>query len=283
MNGSLMTTSPINRCLARAILFCAFHFLAVLTYGFAQTPSWETISAEGKAAFSERRYSDAERLHSRAVAQAEKFGKQDLRLASSLFDLGVVCYAQGKNGEAEKHLKRTLEIREKVQGPDDAEVGIALGQLAEVYRALKRYKEAEPLYQRAMIIAENTKPIDQERLGSIFLDLGLMYSAQGRLADAETRYKQAIPRFESVGASHIALGYTLFNLAELYQAGRRFADAEPRYIQAVQIFEKASGPQSTNVAMALESYSRLLRAAGRETEAVTVENRAKAIRQNPKR
>jgi len=49
------------------------------------------------------RYVDAERLWSAALEEAEEFGVEDLRFATSLNNLASLYQAQGKYAEAEPH------------------------------------------------------------------------------------------------------------------------------------------------------------------------------------
>ena len=72
----------------------------------AQESPWRANHDAGKKAFEAHRYGEAEKFYSVGLAQAEKFGEKDLRLAVSLFDMGIVYYAQQRYEKAEKMLKR---------------------------------------------------------------------------------------------------------------------------------------------------------------------------------
>jgi tetratricopeptide (TPR) repeat protein len=86
--------------------------------------------------------------------EAENFGPQDIRLATSLNDLADIYSAQGQYAEAEPLYKRTLQIKEKALGPTDLYVAPSLMGLADLYYKQGRYAEAEPLYKRALAIRE---------------------------------------------------------------------------------------------------------------------------------
>jgi hypothetical protein len=60
-------------------------------YGaLAQTADWEAQHTAGKQAFSEDRYVDAEKFYLSALTDAENFDEKDPRLATTVYDLGVL-------------------------------------------------------------------------------------------------------------------------------------------------------------------------------------------------
>ncbi len=60
----------------------------------------------------------SEKLFLAAVGEAESFGPQDVRVATSLNNLAGLYQAQGKYAEAEPLYKRSLSIKEKALGPE---------------------------------------------------------------------------------------------------------------------------------------------------------------------
>ena len=124
--------------------------LATAAYG--QGSPWETYMAAGDKAYHEGDYPEAVKEWVAAVKEAEGFGPQDPRLATSLNDLGEVYLLQGRYAEAEPLLKRALAIRENALGPEHPKVATSLNNLAEAYRYRERYAAAEPLHKRALAI-----------------------------------------------------------------------------------------------------------------------------------
>jgi tetratricopeptide (TPR) repeat protein len=71
----------------------------------------------------------------------------------------------------------------------------------------------------------------------------------------------------------------LLNQAGYYLDDRgQYEEAEPLYARALAIYEKALGAEHPSVATVLGNYSSLLRAAGKESEAEKLENRASNIK-----
>ncbi|MBI4488826.1 MAG: tetratricopeptide repeat protein, partial [Deltaproteobacteria bacterium] len=123
----------------------------------AQRPSWKIYYDAGLKAYQQGRYSDAEKLYSSAVKEAERSGTQD-SLAMTLNNLGLVLYAQGKYTEAEPLYKRALEIRRETLGPEHPEVSASLNNLAQLYRAQGKNAEAEALASQQKTSPEQSRP-----------------------------------------------------------------------------------------------------------------------------
>lgn len=57
------------------------------------------------------------------------------------------------------HLK-SINIKEKLLGPEDYEVGLSVGHLASLYNfQMNRYRDAEKLYYRSIAISKLNSPL----------------------------------------------------------------------------------------------------------------------------
>lgn len=77
---------------------------------------------------------------------------ESLNLASLLESLAVLKFADGKDGGAEKYLKKALELREKFNGPEAAETAETLLSLGNLNASAGDHDEAVRLYRRAFEI-----------------------------------------------------------------------------------------------------------------------------------
>ncbi len=256
-------------------IFCGV-FLS--TQACAEIP-WETHNAAGQEAYEQARYAEAEKAWLLALKEAEKFGQQDFRLATSLNNLATVYQAQWKFQEAETLLMRALAIDEKTLGPEHPATVISLSNLAVLYRYQGKYAEAEPLLKRALAIRE--KPLGPEHpdVATSIINLANLYRDQGKYAEAEALYQRALEILEkALGPEHLDVAGSLASQALLYSDQGKYAEAEPLLKRALAIMEKALGPEHPTVAPVLESYAYLLRKMGRDDEAVQMEARAKTSR-----
>ncbi len=115
----------------------------------SQAEQWQSYMDAGDKAYHQGNYPEAVKQWVAAVKEAERFGPQDPRLATSLNELAVLYRAQGvlyddqgKYAEAEPLHKRSLAIREKALGPEHPDVAQSLINLAELYRAQGKFAEA---------------------------------------------------------------------------------------------------------------------------------------------
>ncbi len=217
---------------------------------------------------------------SRSLVISEKaLGPEHPDVATSLNNLALLYYNQGKYADAEPLYKRALAIKEKALGPEHPSVATSLNNLAALYRVQGRYAEAEPLHKRALAIREKALGPDHPYVATSLNNLALLYDDQGKYTEAEPLYKRALAIWEkALGAEHPEVANSLNNLAGLYDTQGRYAEAEPLHQRALAIREKALGPDHPHVAQSLENYAALLRKTGRGTEATKMEARAKAIR-----
>ncbi len=139
----------------------------------AQETRWDSIMADAAKAYQQADYAEAEKLFLAALKEAEKFGEQDPRLATSLNNLALLYDAQGKYAQAEPLYRRALAIREKALGPEHPDLATDLNNLALLYRAQGKYAQAEPLSRRALAIWEKALGPDHPQVATTLNNLAL--------------------------------------------------------------------------------------------------------------
>ncbi|MCH8267055.1 MAG: tetratricopeptide repeat protein [Acidobacteria bacterium] len=130
--------------------------VSALFIGCGQTAGspWESYIQAGEAAYEQGNYAEAEKQFLAALQEAENFGPEDPRLATSLNNLAVVFRAQGKYEEAEPLYQRSLAIDEKALGPEHPKVATTLENYADLLRKTGRENEASSMEARAQAIRE---------------------------------------------------------------------------------------------------------------------------------
>ncbi len=121
-------------------------------HAFAQGGQWNTLNAAGIEAYQRGDYAEAEKQWSAALKEAEGFGPQDPRLATSLNDLAGLYHDQGRYAEAEPLYKRSQAIWEKTLGPEHPHVATNLMNYAALLRKTGRSAEATRMEARAKAI-----------------------------------------------------------------------------------------------------------------------------------
>ncbi len=159
---------------------------------------WERLTADSQTAYQAGRYVEGRELLLAALQEAEKFGEQDPRLASSLNDLAGLHRDAGNYAEAQPLFKRALAIRESALGPDHPDVAASLNNLASLYYAQGDYAEAEQLYERSLAIVESALGPDHPDVATVLEN----YSELLRQTNRESEAAEMEARARAIRAKH---------------------------------------------------------------------------------
>ena len=149
-----------------------------------QETQWDKHMAAAATAYQQGRYTDAERLFQAIVKEAEAFGPQDPRLATSLSNLAELYRLRGKYAEAEPLNKRALAIRKRTLGPAHPDVANSLNNLAALYHQQGKYDEAEPLYKRSLVIVEKALGPEHPHMATSLENYAMLLRKTNREAEA---------------------------------------------------------------------------------------------------
>src|SRR5262245_65150392 len=83
--------------------------------------NWRAENEAGQKALEQGRTAEAIRAFQAAIAEAEKLGWTDQRLAGSISGLAQSYLQQGSYASSESLFQRSLAILEKAVGPEDPE------------------------------------------------------------------------------------------------------------------------------------------------------------------
>ena len=142
----------------RCLLIGLFLQPAWLSSAIAQEDLWKGHVTAGAEAYRLEDLLEAERQFRAAVAVAEEFGAEDLRLAMSLDYLAALYHDLDRSLEAERLYSRSLAIVENALGRYHPFVAQSLDVMAKFYCDRGRHSIAEPLYQRALTIRQQALP-----------------------------------------------------------------------------------------------------------------------------
>ncbi len=159
---------------------------------------WEGLIAAGETAYQAGRYAEAEKLFLAALKEAEEFGEQDPRLATSLNNLACLYAEQGKFAQAALLLRRALAIREKALGPEHPDLATDLNNLALLYYVHGKYAQAEPLYRRALAIQGKALGPEHPQIARVLENYAALLHKLNREAEADKMEARA----QAVRAKH---------------------------------------------------------------------------------
>ena len=202
----------------------------------------------------------------------------DLILAKYLGQWGLVSITSGRYAEAENPLLQSLQIREKVLGPEHPDVATSMNNLAELYRSQGKYSEADLLYKRSLAIWEKVLGPKHPDVATSLNNLAELYRCRGKYSKAEPLYKRSLAIWEEIlGPNHPKVAHSLNNLAELYRSQGKYSEADLLYKRSLAIFERILGPNHPWIATSLNNLALLYESQGKYSDAEPFYKRSLAI------
>lgn len=227
-----------------------------------------------------------------SVANLEKQGADDLRLAVPLQALGVYLAQRQRLAEAEPLLRRALAILEKHRGPNHPDVATALINISVVHAVKLDEKEnpAGPMLARAVAILERTNREDPQ-IARALTTMAMLRTVRRDFDQAEPLLKRALAiREKSSGANSPEVAGVLEDLGTLHtvQAEGGFAEfeasihgptkgesewdrharlADDHFKRALAIYERARPPDQERIARTVFNLGQLWSIRERWTDA----------------
>ena len=240
---------------------------------------WEQENEAGRLAFTDGDFARAEQSFLAAIREATKLGADNVRLASSLSNLGQLKYKQKDFAQAEALFHRALAIRERVLGPDHFGLVQNINNLAALHYARNELDEAEPLFQRALSIS-------QQHLGEAHPDVAVTLNNLARLYFRRNEYASAGPllqrlltiKEQALGVSHPEIAAIVTSLAKVRLHQQDYDGGEAFARRALEIREKLKLPNDLAVATALEALAEISGARGNVDEEIRHRERALEVR-----
>lgn len=175
--------------------------------------NWKNLVEEGNSSYEKGKIPEAELKFQAALAEAEKFGEHDPRLALTLNNLAAMYHEQGKYTMAEPLYKRALDIRVFIHGEVHPDIALNHHNLALLYSARRLYPVAEKHFKTAIEMKETLFGKDSTELVSTLKYYAQLMKVQNRLLDRqliESRLKEihakAQPASEQDGEKIVSAG-----------------------------------------------------------------------------
>ncbi len=198
----------------------------------------------------------------------QKAGMGGREVAILLNQSGLFLKARGDVDEAEKLLRRGLDINKITYGDNHENVAISLNNLAATLQDKELLFEAEPLFMEALKIDENRKGRHHGNVARDLFNLGQLFQAMGREDDVEALYHRSLQiNVKNFGRNHVNIAIILNSMGQLYEQTGQGADAEPLYRRALAIDKRFYGEKHPYVARDMEALAKLLVTLDRHVEA----------------
>jgi tetratricopeptide (TPR) repeat protein/tRNA A-37 threonylcarbamoyl transferase component Bud32 len=183
------------------------------------------------------RFSEADRWRQFAEATIERSNVENsLEYSWLLNNIGVIYDLQGKLAESLEYQRRSLEMKQRLLGPDDPDVGLTLGNMALTLNALKRSPEALDYVDKSLRVFRGVFGDSHPRVANQLSNRGEILLTLGRPQDALDVYQKAQRIWEhEVGPDDPSIAFALTGIGRSLVALGRSGDAVAPLERALRI------------------------------------------------
>lgn len=185
-------------------------------------------------------------------------------VAEMLRVIGLSYQNLGMFDEALAAFEESVVLNERLYGPGDARVALALATAGAVYNERGQYDKGEELGHRAVDIARGLGRDGDEALASGLNVWGAAVNFLGRFEEAEGLYRESIEATKRIeGPRSGKASTTMNNLALLLHERSRYDEAEVLFVEALATQEATFGARHPETATTRYNYAQLLSDTGR--------------------
>jgi TonB family protein len=182
-----------------------------------------------------------------AVAIARCDPARQRELAAALSRLAKLEQELGNAADAERCLRESLDVGERIVGTDDPSLVTVLNELSRLYIKQSNHASAEPILQRLLRIARR-KGEDHPDVATALAGIGVAKRGLGDDAAAEQHFRDALRiREKTLAPSNMAIGVTLEQLSETCAARGNLDEAIALLQRALRTREAALGADHATV------------------------------------
>ncbi|CAN5199805.1 hypothetical protein BH11CYA1_BH11CYA1_39430 [soil metagenome] len=268
---------------------------------------WAKATKAGSNAFINSDFGAAERNFKEALEEVKLAPANDIRIAESFNNLGVLYVSRGLPAKAEPYFEKAAKIREAALGSSDKDVIAGQSKLAQFYLSVGKRDKALVIINKIADYGDyESKQLNE--ISAAFKKLSLYYHNHRKLEDSEIAVKQAEEKtlsemkaqavetavmLDAVGNSvkdnnklaerlfkaaltlrertlsgeHAALASSLENLGKLYMSDGRTAQAEPLLRRAYEISLNTLGPDRQETQKRLDNLAQVCTLLNKNSEA----------------
>ncbi|UCG49371.1 MAG: serine/threonine protein kinase [Phycisphaerales bacterium] len=197
-----------------------------------------------------------------------KFADEPLIEASIRLTLGSTYWHLGHYKQAEKNLKRSLDIHRKQLGSEDFNTLLCMRELGWVNQHLGDSRQAESLLIEAL---DGMKRTLKEEDGTLLYCMGWLswvYIDQGQYHQAERLQLEGLEVIRrKLGPEHPWIPSFMYSLGVIYKAQQRFDEAEKLITEALDISRRTRGDQGIETLNIISQLGDLYSTKGRYEDA----------------
>ncbi len=205
---------------------------------------------------------DMELVYCAALEVYGKTTRNEWQLSEAFDAVAVFLYRSGKYDSAERILKKSLDMLERV-GPGHPYMADSLDRMANVLRKKGDFDSMFPLVRRALEIREKTLGLAHPKTGVSLDNLAAAFYCKGDLPAAESLMRRALSIFEKTfSAEHPETARSLTSLGVILYAKGDLSAAEQYHRRALSVCEKVFGQDHPETATSCSNLAIALHAKG---------------------
>jgi serine/threonine protein kinase/Tfp pilus assembly protein PilF len=199
--------------------------------------------------------------------------------AQMMHVMGTVYFNLGSYSRAESLLRRAVEIRQRLLGPEHLDTLKSKRVLASTLVGEARYPEAEKLYRETLAIQRRILGPEHPDNLSLTNNLAGVVADEGRLGEAEKLFRANF-NVESrvLGSENPETLRSADNLVFTMDQDGRYAEAEKLERHTLEVKRRVLGPDHPQTLHSIENLADTLDSEGRYAEAENLERELIAIR-----
>ncbi|MCW5976789.1 MAG: tetratricopeptide repeat protein [Bryobacteraceae bacterium] len=239
---------------------------------------WERLLMETQRLSARGEYEEARAAAGRALAEAEKFGSGDPRVAATLSQIGYLCHVFGEYSEAEKAYLRGIQILDH-RADQRRTLSELLDNLASLYTEFgSQYEKADRLRRRALEIGLAELGQDHPEVAILLSNLATTCMARRRFDEAKPLLLRALALLETNRAAYKSnAAGVLGNLAVLTASTNHLEESADYARRGLALDEQTLGPIHPRLSRPLLNLARLQMLLGRPASAGPLAARALAL------
>jgi tetratricopeptide (TPR) repeat protein len=205
----------------------------------------------------------------RAAAKADQaFHDEPAQEADVRLVVGRVYLRLGLYSEAEPQLRKALQLRQRLFGPEAPETLVASNELALLLSERGDHADAERLFEETLQARLRVSGKEDPETLQVMDNLGQTLKKRERWQDAEHLLREALEGRRTVrGRHHPETLVSMSNLALLLRDQGRPAEAEPLLREALQASRKVHDPLDLELLSTIHNLAAVLQSLGRLAEA----------------
>ena len=207
--------------------------------------------------------------HARSATELKpKSEEAKLKWATVMYNAAWYAWTNVSAHDAEKLAMRSLKVRAKELGNDDAQTLSSKAMVALARTAMGQWAKAEELEVQVLEMSKKVLGAEHPNTLVSMSNLALTYSDQGRWVEAEELQVQVLEsRKKVLGAEHPFTLMSMNNLASTYSDQGRWVEADELQVQVLESRKKVLGAEHPDTLTSISNLTSTYWHQGRWVEA----------------